>query len=80
MKQFLAEAVTLSGIGGCLGLAAAVGITNVIYLFVPAFDMRAPGWILFPAFMVSMLVGIVFGVWPARKAAMIETLDALRYE
>lgn len=80
MKQFLAEAVTLSVLGGAIGLTLAIAITHLIYFFVPAFDLRAPLWILFPAFAVSVGVGVIFGVWPARIAAKIETLDALRYE
>ena len=80
MKQFLAEAVTLSMLGGMLGLISAVTLTQIAFWFLPSFDLRAPVWIMIPAFIVSMIVGIIFGVWPARKAAYIETLDALRYE
>lgn len=80
VQQFLCEAVTLSLLGGLLGLGLAIGITYAIYFFVPVFDIRSPTWILAPAFIVSFLVGIFFGVCPATKAARIETLDALRYE
>ena len=80
LKQFLAEAVALSLIGGAIGLVGSVGITYLVYFFVPKFDMRAPIWIMIPAFIISNLIGILFGVWPARKAAHIETIEALRYE
>ncbi|HAR41620.1 MAG TPA: peptide ABC transporter permease [Bdellovibrionales bacterium] len=80
LTQFLAEAIVLSILGGMVGLGGSVGITYLIYFIVPAFDMRAPTWILLPAFLLSFGTGIIFGVWPARRAARIETIEALRYE
>jgi len=80
LKQFLVEAVTLSMMGGMSGLLGAVILTHLFYWFVPSFDMRAPYWILLPSFLFSALTGVFFGVWPARKAAGISTIDALRYE
>lgn len=80
LSQFLIEAVGLSIIGGAIGLGFSGGLTYIIYWFVPTFDMRAPIWIMLPAFGLSSLVGILFGVWPAAKAANIETIDALRFE
>lgn len=80
VKQFLAEAIALSLTGGMLGLLMAFTITSIGSFFYPAFDMRPPSWILAPAFLLSVFVGIIFGVWPAFKAARIQTLDALRHE
>jgi len=80
LKQFLVEAVVLSVVGGFFGMLIAVLVTYGAHSFYPAFDMRPPFWVLGPAFSTSVIIGIVFGVWPARKAARIETLDALRYE
>lgn len=80
LKQFLFEAVTLSFIGGVLGLIGATLVTWAVYWFLPKFDMRPPLWILGPAFLMSLLTGIIFGVFPARKASHIETIDALRFE
>lgn len=80
LKQFLAEAVMLSVLSGALGLLGALGVTVIASQWVGSFDMTAPSWILLPAFSLSVIVGVVFGVWPARKASRIETLDALRYE
>ena len=80
VKQFLAEAVALSLTGGLLGLFIAFTITYGSSFFYPSFDMRPPSWILAPAFLLSVLVGVIFGVWPAFKAARIQTLDALRHE
>ncbi len=80
LQQFLAEAMGLSLLGGSAGVGGAVLLTYALYLVFPSFDMRAPGWILAPAFFLAMVVGITFGVIPAWRASRIETLDALRYE
>jgi putative ABC transport system permease protein len=80
LLQFLAEALTLSLAGGTAGLAFSVFVTYLVSWVQPRFDMRAPTWILLPAFGMSFLTGVLFGVWPARKASRIETIDALRYE
>ena len=80
LRQFIAEALALSLIGGLLGLACSVSLTFLVTWIVGKFDMRAPLWILFPAFAMSTGTGLLFGVWPARKASQIETIDALRYE
>ena len=80
LQQFLAEALGLSVLGGLLGVGGALCLTHILHAFFPLFDMRSPWWILLPAFAMSLLVGIVFGVGPAWRASKIETLDALRYE
>jgi putative ABC transport system permease protein len=80
LTQFLIEAGVISLIGGACGVLVSVGITNIFYLFMPTFDLRAPWWIVLIAFCSSMFIGIFFGVWPAKRAASIEILDALRHE
>ena len=80
LRQFLAEAVALALIGGSIGLLGSLILTYVIYWVQPTFDIRAPVWILGPAFFMSFFTGVVFGVWPARKASRIPTIDALRFE
>lgn len=80
LHQFLAEAIALSLAGGLIGILISLIITYGIYGFFPKFDMRPPLWILAPSFLLSLFTGIIFGVWPARKASRIETIDALRYE
>ncbi len=80
LKQLLAEAVALSVLGGAVGVGGAVVITLGLFLAFPSFDMRAPLWIVAPAFLVAFVVGVVFGVVPAWRASRIEILDALRYE
>lgn len=80
MGQFLAEAVVLSVMGGLIGLLGSTFFTYLVSWVVPRFNMRAPLWVLIPAFSISLLTGVIFGVWPARKASHIETIEALRYE
>jgi putative ABC transport system permease protein len=80
LQQFLAEAVGLSLVSGILGVGGAMLITGVLFVVFPSFDMRAPLWIVVPAFILALGVGTVFGVGPAWRASRIETLDALRYE
>ena len=80
LKQFLVEAMTLSFTGGIIGLVLSVGLTQLGFLLFPAFDLRTPFWIIPPALLISVTIGVIFGVWPAWKASQIEILDALRYE
>jgi putative ABC transport system permease protein len=78
--QFLVEAMTLTGAGGMLGLAIAVGLTMLVGALVPALPAKVPSWALITGFSVSVAVGVFFGVWPAVKASRLDPVDALRYE
>ncbi len=78
--QFLSEAIMISVTSGLAGIIFAMMMTYSIFIFYPGFDLRPPFWILPPAFLMSFTTGVVFGVWPARKASKIQTIDALRYE
>ncbi len=80
LRQFLAEALVLSLTGGGVGLLGSVFLTYLAFWLKPSFDMRAPLWIFLPAFGISMFSGIIFGVWPARKASRMNTIEALRFE
>lgn len=80
LKQFLIEAVVISLSSGLIGIFISIFITFTLYAFFPSFDMRPPFWIIPPAFFMSLFTGVIFGVWPARKASRIQTIDALRYE
>jgi putative ABC transport system permease protein len=79
LVQFLVEAGTLTGIGGVLGivvgLLAAAGVTKLLGL-----QPEIPVEITGIAVVVSVGIGVVFGVIPARKAAFLDPVDALRYE
>jgi putative ABC transport system permease protein len=78
--QFLLEAVMLSVLGGCVGVALASGVGWGVSSFFKRFDLTPPWWIIAPAFGTSLLIGVVFGVLPAIRAARIEPLEALRHE
>jgi putative ABC transport system permease protein len=79
LAQFLVEALTLSLLGGLLGVALGLGVSALI--------AQVAGWsfaftptTLIAAVLSSLLVGVVFGVWPARQAARLDPIAALRYE
>ena len=77
--QFLVEAVTLTGVGGAIGIAVGLGIPQLVKVLLD-FPAAAPLWSVFLGFGVSSAVGIVFGLWPALKAAKQDPIEALRYE
>lgn len=79
LRQFLIEAVTLSLIGGIVGIVLGVGAALMVSKFGGMTTTISISPILY-AFLTSSLVGVVFGVYPARKAAQLKPIDALRYE
>jgi putative ABC transport system permease protein len=79
LSQFLVEAVTLSVAGGAIGIAMGVGASIAISYFADWSTLISPGAILL-AFLFSGLVGVFFGYYPARKAAFLDPIEALRYE
>jgi len=80
LRQFLLEAVVLSGIGGLLGIAVALLIGLLITFVVTTFSAVAPAWAIGAAVFVSLSVGVVSGYWPARRASRMDPVEALRYE
>ncbi len=77
--QFLVEAVTLSSLGGMVGILIAIAVSAAManLMNIP-FVMNA-GVVLL-AFLFSAAVGVLFGFFPARKAALMDPIDALRHE
>jgi ABC-type antimicrobial peptide transport system permease subunit len=75
--QFLIEAMTLTGVGGLIGLLIGWATTLLIRLFVPSY---VPLWAPIGGFVASVGIGLVFGLWPAWKAARLDPIEALRYE
>ncbi len=79
LTQFLVESVVLSSIGGIIGIVLGISITAVVtsVFEIPFIFSQS---IVAVAFIFSMMVGIVFGYFPVRKAAKMNPIDALRYE
>ena len=79
LSQFLIEAVVLCVIGGALGVGLGFGLGWVAYFFIKVPPTLSSGTIAF-AFGFSTLIGVSFGFWPALRAAMLDPIEALRYE
>jgi len=79
LAQFLVEAITLSLIGGAIGIALGVGGSHAISYFAEWRTLVAPEAIAL-AFGFAAAVGVFFGFYPARKAARLDPIEALRYE
>jgi len=77
ITQFLIEAATLTGLGGILGIIIGVLLALLIQMILPTY---IPLWAPIAGFVVSVGLGLVFGLLPAWKAARLNPIDALRYE
>lgn len=79
MLQFLVEAIALSVLGGAIGVGIGIGGAQLINTFGTFKAIVSPASVVL-AFCVSAAIGIFFGFYPARKAAALDPIDALRYE
>jgi putative ABC transport system permease protein len=79
MIQFLIEAIVLSGLGGIVGVIFGISITIAVSYYMDIVLIINPTITLI-ALLFSMLIGIIFGIIPARKASNMNPIDALRYE
>jgi putative ABC transport system permease protein len=79
LAQFLVEAVVLSVLGGLVGIVLGLGLA-----WLATRGLRVPfivdAWIVLVAFLFSAGVGVVFGYFPARRAARLDPIEALRHE
>lgn len=77
LLQFLIEAATLTGFGGVVGLLIGWGLSMLIQLFFPSY---VPLWAPIAGFVASVGIGLIFGLFPAWKAARLDPIESLRYE
>ena len=80
LSLFLAEAVVLAALGGLAGLALGVGLAQVLHFLLPALPVHTPWTYAAAAELLAVAVGLVAGVLPARRAAAMEPVEALRAE
>ena len=66
--------------GGALGVLLAVGIAQLLIFIFPSMPATIPAWAVITGLTVSIGVGLIFGVWPARKASRLDPIECLRYE
>jgi putative ABC transport system permease protein len=79
LTQFLIEAVTLSSVGGVIGIICGIGASRILSAYAHWPTLISPSSILI-AFLFSAAVGVFFGFYPARQAARLDPIEALRYE
>jgi putative ABC transport system permease protein len=80
VRQFLFEAMTLTFLGGALGVLLAIVASLVLIILFPSLPSRIPLWAVLSGLVLSTAIGLIFGVWPARKAANLDPIECLRYE
>jgi putative ABC transport system permease protein len=79
-RQFLIEAAVLSAAGGAIGVVLAIIIGGVAAALAPGFPASPPLWSVASGLVTSVAVGVVAGYLPARRAALLDPVEALRYE
>ena len=77
---FLGEAIALSAIGGLLGLTIGFGLAQLIHLLLPALPVHTPLTFVLLAEGLAIAIGLAAGVLPARRAALLDPVEALRAE
>jgi macrolide transport system ATP-binding/permease protein len=79
MTQFLIEAILMSFLGGIGGIALGTGI-SILITFFAGWAVKISAFSVMLATTFSLMVGILFGLWPAKQAAKLDPIEALRYE
>ena len=80
LRLFLGEAIVLSAVGGVLGLAIGVALAQLVRLAVPALPVHTPLMFVVLAELVAVVIGLLAGVLPARRASRLDPVQALRAE
>jgi putative ABC transport system permease protein len=78
--QFLIEAAALTGLGGIIGIVFGWLISIIARTVFPSLPASVPMWSAVTGIVMSVGVGLFFGIWPANKAARLDPVVALRYE
>jgi putative ABC transport system permease protein len=78
--QFLIESITLSIVGGLIGIVCGIGASHAIGVFFAEFRAIVSPASIALAFAVSTAIGVFFGLYPAHRAARLDPIEALRYE
>lgn len=79
VNQFLAEAIFICQIGGFIGMVLGIGVGNLMAVWIETQPV-VPLWSVIGGFMGMLAVGLLFGVYPAFKAAKLDPIESLRYE
>ncbi len=80
VTQFLFEAMTLTVCGGIVGILLSLLASILLMFLLPNLPSTIPLWAVITGLTVSVLIGLVFGVWPARVASLLDPIECLRYE
>jgi putative ABC transport system permease protein len=80
LSQFLVESITISALGGLLGMILGIGLARGLAFSFPSLPVKVSLWSVLLALSFSISVGIFFGVYPARKASKLDPIEALRHE
>ena len=80
LNLFLSESVILAALGGMLGLLLGIGLAQLIRFALPSFPVHTPWSFAVGALVMSAIIGLLAGVLPARSAAHLDPIEALRAE
>jgi putative ABC transport system permease protein len=77
LRVFMAEAVLLSAAGGLAGMTVGYAAVLIFVQYFPTFPAASPIWAVVTAATLSIVVGVIFGMWPARRAMRLDPVAAL---